>query len=34
MKSRCYQRDSDVELLQVFNATAITATDHCGYLHP
>lgn len=34
MKSRCYQRDSDVELLQVFNATAIATTDHCGYLHP
>jgi len=34
MKRRSYHGDSDVELLQVFNATAIAATDHCGYLHP
>ncbi|MFC2078629.1 GNAT family N-acetyltransferase [Candidatus Bipolaricaulota bacterium] len=34
MKHRPYQDDSDVELLQAFNAAAIAETDHCGYLHP
>lgn len=34
MQNRPYQGDSDVELLQAFNAAAIAETDHCGYLHP
>jgi len=31
---RAYQQDSDLKLLQDFNAAAIALTDHCGYLHP
>lgn len=34
IQHRSYQGDSDVELLQPFNAAAIAETDHCGYLHP
>ena len=34
MRHRPYQGNSDVELLQAFNAAAIAGTDHCGYLHP
>ena len=34
MHHRPYQGDSDVELLQAFNAAVIAETDHCGYLHP
>lgn len=34
MKQRSYQVESDVALLQAFNAAAITATGGCGYLHP
>jgi len=34
MHHRPYRGDSDVELLRAFNAAAIAATDHCGYLHP
>lgn len=34
MKRRSYQRESDLELLQSFNAKAIAETDCCGYLHP
>jgi len=34
MKQRPYRGHSDVELLRAFNAAAIAATDHCGYLHP
>jgi len=34
MQHRPYQTDSDIELLQAFNAEAIAQTDHCGYLHP
>ena len=34
MRHRPYRGDSDVELLQAFNAAAIAETDHCGYLHP
>jgi ribosomal protein S18 acetylase RimI-like enzyme len=31
---RPYQADSDLKLLQDFNAAAIAVTNHCGYLHP
>ena len=34
MNRRPYQQDSDLKLLQDFNAAAIAVTDHCGYLHP
>ena len=34
MRHRPYQGDADIELLRAFNATAISGTDHCGYLHP
>jgi GNAT superfamily N-acetyltransferase len=34
MKRRCYQGDSDVALLQTFNARAIAQSAGCGYVHP
>ncbi|MEJ2169797.1 MAG: GNAT family N-acetyltransferase [Desulfobacterales bacterium] len=34
MISRSYTGEADLKLLQNFNAAAIRATDHCGYLHP
>jgi GNAT superfamily N-acetyltransferase len=34
MRRRTYTGEADLELLQDFNAAAIAATDHCGYLHP
>jgi ribosomal protein S18 acetylase RimI-like enzyme len=34
MKRRCYQGDSDVALLQAFNAVAIAQSAGCGYVHP
>jgi GNAT superfamily N-acetyltransferase len=34
MRKRTYAGEADLELLQDFNAVAIAATDHCGYLHP
>ena len=34
MKQRMYAGEADLKLLQDFNATAISVTDHCGYLHP
>ena len=34
MKNRTYTGEADLKLLQDFNAKAIAATDHCGYLHP
>jgi GNAT superfamily N-acetyltransferase len=34
MKRRTYTGEADLKLLQDFNARAIAATDHCGYLHP
>ena len=34
MKKRKYIGESDLKLLQDFNAKAINATNHCGYLHP
>ena len=34
MKRRTYAGEADLVLLQDFNAAAIAATDHCGYLHP
>ena len=34
MKKRTYTGEADLKLLQDFNAVAIDATDHCGYLHP
>ena len=34
MQRRCYHGDSDVELLQAFNATAIAQSAGCGYVHP
>jgi ribosomal protein S18 acetylase RimI-like enzyme len=34
MIKRTYTGAADLELLQDFNAAAIAATDHCGYLHP
>jgi len=34
MIKRTYTSESDLKLLQDFNAAAIALTDHCGYLHP
>jgi len=34
MIRRTYTGEADLKLLQDFNAVAIAATDHCGYLHP
>ena len=34
MTTRIYTGAADLSLLQNFNAEAIAATDHCGYLHP
>ena len=34
MKKRKYIGESDLKLLQDFNAKSIHATNHCGYLHP
>jgi mycothiol synthase len=34
MIRRTYTGEADLKLLQDFNAAAIAATDHCGYLHP
>lgn len=34
MIRRTYRGEADLKLLQDFNARAIAATDHCGYLHP
>ena len=34
MKRRTYTGEADLVRLQDFNAVAIAATDHCGYLHP
>ena len=34
MIKRTYTGEADLKLLQDFNAAAIAATDHCGYLHP
>ena len=34
MIRRTYAGEADLELLQDFNAEAISVTDHCGYLHP
>jgi len=34
MIRRPFTRETDLKLLQDFNATAIVVTDHCGYLHP
>ena len=34
MRKRTYAGAADLKLLQEFNAAAIAATDHCGYLHP
>ncbi len=34
MMRRTYTGEADLQLLQEFNAAAIAATDHCGYLHP
>ncbi len=34
MIRRTYTGEADLELLQDFNAEAISVTDHCGYLHP
>ncbi|MCB9466174.1 MAG: GNAT family N-acetyltransferase [Candidatus Eisenbacteria bacterium] len=34
MRKRPFQRDSDLELLQNFNAEAVAATDSLGYVHP
>lgn len=34
MNQRPYGGAADLRLLQAFNAAAIAATDHCGYLHP
>jgi GNAT superfamily N-acetyltransferase len=34
MMRRTYAGEADLKLLQDFNAAAIAATDHCGYLHP
>ena len=34
MIRRTYTGEADLKLLQEFNAAAIAATDHCGYLHP
>lgn len=34
MIKRIYTGEADLKRLQDFNAAAIAATDHCGYLHP
>ena len=34
MRRRSYQNETDVALLQGFNAAAIAATGGCGYVHP
>jgi ribosomal protein S18 acetylase RimI-like enzyme/heme-degrading monooxygenase HmoA len=34
MKKRKYRGETDLKLLQDFNARAIAVTEHCGYLHP
>lgn len=34
MEKRKYSGETDLKLLQEFNAKAIAITDHCGYLHP
>jgi mycothiol synthase len=34
MIRRTYTGEADLKLLQDFNAAAISATDHCGYIHP
>ena len=34
MNMRRYQGETDVALLQTFNAEAIAKTDGCGYMHP
>ena len=34
MRKRTYRGETDLKLLQDFNAAAIDVTDHCGYLHP
>ncbi len=34
MRLRTYDSDSDVALLQTFNAASIAATGGCGYVHP
>lgn len=34
MIKRKYAGEADLKRLQNFNAAAIAATDHCGYLHP
>jgi GNAT superfamily N-acetyltransferase len=34
MEKRKYSGETDLRLLQEFNAAAIAVTDHCGYLHP
>ena len=34
MKKRQYTGETELKLLQDFNAAAIAVTDHCGYLHP
>ena len=34
MIRRTYTGESELKLLQDFNAAAIAVTDHCGYLHP
>jgi ribosomal protein S18 acetylase RimI-like enzyme len=34
MNKRPYHMDSDLKLLQDFNAAALAETDGCGYLHP
>lgn len=31
---RTYKGEADLKLLQDFNAAAIAATNHCGYVHP
>ena len=34
MRRRTYEAETDVGLLQAFNAAAIAATGGCGYVHP
>jgi mycothiol synthase len=34
MRRVTYNGEADLQRLQDFNAAAIAATDHCGYLHP
>ena len=34
MRKRPYTGEADLTLLQDFNAAAIAATNHCGYVHP